>query len=67
MFIYYKQKEIDDLKKVDSINATLAKAVEGVKEFIGRSFNRLNWCIILSGTMTFKEVFVNGLRSNPRF
>ena len=58
MFIYYKQKEIDDLKKVDSINATLAKAVEGVKEFIGRSFNRLNWCIILSGTMTFKEVLL---------
>ena len=32
MFIYYKQKEIDDLKKVDSINATLAKAVEGVSD-----------------------------------
>lgn len=58
MFIYYKQKEIDDLKKVDSINDTLAKAIKGLKDFIGHGFNRLNWYVVLSGAMTFKEVLL---------
>lgn len=58
MFIYYKQKEKDDLAKVDSINATIAKAYEGVNKFVGRNFNRLNWCMILSGAITFKEVLL---------
>ena len=58
MFIYYKQKEIDDLKKVDSINAILAKAHKGMNELMGKSFNRLNWHLVLSGAITFKEALV---------
>lgn len=58
MFIYYKQKEIDDLKKVDSINKTLAKAHKGMYELMETSINRLSWYMVLSGAMTFKEALM---------
>lgn len=58
MFIYYKQKEKDDLQKVEAINATLKKAREGIHEFGITSFPRLNWYLVLSGAMTFKEMLL---------
>lgn len=58
MFIYYKQKEKDDLQKVEAINATLKKAREGIHEFGITNFPRLNWYLVLSGAMTFKEMLL---------
>lgn len=58
MFIYYKQKEKDDLAKVDSINKTLAKAHKGMHELMETSINRLSWYMVLSGAMTFKEALM---------
>lgn len=58
MFIYYKQKEKDDLQKVEAINATLKKAREGIHEFGISNFPRLNWYLVLSGAMTFKEMLL---------
>lgn len=58
MFIYYKQKEKDDLAKVDSINKTLAEAHKGMNELMETSINRLSWYMVLSGSMTFKEALM---------
>lgn len=58
MFIYYKQKEIDDLSRVDSINATLEKIHNGMTELIGRDINRISYYLILAGAMTFKEILL---------
>lgn len=58
MFIYYKQKEKDDLQKVEAINATLKKAQEGINKFGNQYFRRLDWLFVLSGAMTFKEALL---------
>lgn len=58
MFIYYKQKEKDDLEKVEAINATLEKAQEGINKFGSQYFRRLDWLFVLSGAMAFKEALL---------
>ena len=56
MYVYYKQKEIDDLAKVEAVNEILKELFYGLPATRSTVLTREDWLEILSGATAFKEV-----------
>lgn len=59
MYVYYKQKEIDDLAKVEAVNEILKELFYGLPATRSTVLTREDWLEILSGATAFKEVYIN--------
>ena len=59
MYVYYKQKEIDDLKKLEAVNEILKELFYGLPAVRSTVLTREEWLEILSGAASFREVYIN--------
>ena len=59
MYVYYQQKEIDDLAKVEIINEILKELFYGLPAVQNTVLSREDWLEILSGATSFREVYIH--------
>lgn len=63
MYIYYRQKEKEDLLKVDAVNEILATTAKAALKLSGVEFSREHWLEVLSGATCFKDVLIDAYMS----